>query len=474
MITYGLVKQYGPYAKPYPTSYQSDDTQVIAPRYPYVPALGNTVYNPSKWGKRQVTEMESYANPKLLQLQAGREMRDLELKSALARIFGNNFKADVAKPEKLKHTDDPNKAKADAPALGPTQAMPTARPMPDLMAESPTVAPQPPIQVFNVTNTTQGPSQTIIDRYEQSLAEKDATVASLKETKKALEDEFASNEMRASELESKLKEAQSAIISRDEMMKAFTEEHRKKMEQLYEATSKLSTAEQNLAITEEMIEEFKEKAATMEAAQEQFKRDSEEEKKKLAQEIELIKGEGRKLYVANIDLQTQIEASQRALQIEQDKANNPLRNVPTLISQFEQLSRQQQAQTTAESAVSIFREADAMDVDIPEEEPEPPKPKESPKPKPKPKQKSKPKKTPEQIAKEKERSKKVVEEGNRNQAVRTLSLLPAKLEEVNRKLEEFKKLSPKQRMRSAKYEKLLSQALKLENQIKLAKEKLGR
>jgi hypothetical protein len=62
MITYGLVKNVGPYGKGYLASYHSSNTERIAPSYPYEPSLG--LPTPSKYAKREVMDGEGVANPR--------------------------------------------------------------------------------------------------------------------------------------------------------------------------------------------------------------------------------------------------------------------------------------------------------------------------------------------------------------------------------------------------------------------------
>lgn len=99
MITYGLVKQVGPYSSKNLgiSSYnpRARDTEIISPRYPYTPSMGHAVYNKSRWAKRQVLDREGYANPKLRKVQATNEMKELELKTMLGKVFGATFQARV-------------------------------------------------------------------------------------------------------------------------------------------------------------------------------------------------------------------------------------------------------------------------------------------------------------------------------------------------------------------------------------------
>lgn len=191
MITYGLVKQNSAYAKPYPASYKASNTEVIQPRTQFIHTMGNTVYNPSKWGKRQVMDIEGYANPKLRKLQASNEAKMMNLKTALAKVFGTNFSARTVR---VPHTADPKKYEAGPPTTTATTSaetqtvgMPTAdaqTDLPDLTATTP---------------TDDSMTDQIIERMEEQLREKDAAERSLRETVLQLEQEIAENKKRANE-----------------------------------------------------------------------------------------------------------------------------------------------------------------------------------------------------------------------------------------------------------------------------------
>lgn len=182
MITYGLVKQNSAYAKPYPASYKASNTEVIQPRTQFIHTMGNTVYNPSKWGKRQVMDIEGYANPKLRKLQASNEAKMMNLKTALAKVFGTNFSARTVR---VPHTADPKKYEAGPPTTTATTSAETQTVgMPDLTATTP---------------TDDSMTDQIIERMEEQLREKDAAERSLRETVLQLEQEIAENKKRANE-----------------------------------------------------------------------------------------------------------------------------------------------------------------------------------------------------------------------------------------------------------------------------------
>jgi hypothetical protein len=67
MITYGLVKQVGPYARDYPSRYIPSNKIVMAPRYPYSPMEGFEEKSP--FAARQVPDREQLQKPKKQKLQ---------------------------------------------------------------------------------------------------------------------------------------------------------------------------------------------------------------------------------------------------------------------------------------------------------------------------------------------------------------------------------------------------------------------
>lgn len=67
MITYGLVKQIGPYAVDYPASYKRNNAVDIAPRYPYNSIVGYG--EKSAYAAREVEDKEGVATPKLPQFK---------------------------------------------------------------------------------------------------------------------------------------------------------------------------------------------------------------------------------------------------------------------------------------------------------------------------------------------------------------------------------------------------------------------
>lgn len=106
MITYGLVKQVGPYSRNYPQSYQADNTEVIRPRYPYNPVIG--LGDKSRYAARQVQDKEGIANPKLRKVQAIQKNREMQVRLDLSNLFGKTFmvadEADGTQPTVMPQT----------------------------------------------------------------------------------------------------------------------------------------------------------------------------------------------------------------------------------------------------------------------------------------------------------------------------------------------------------------------------------
>lgn len=94
MLTYGLVKQRGPYSQNYPSSYtsKSNDVTIVAPRYPYDPAGESTsIYNRSYWAARLVPDSTNLQNPKTTLYAAKAEQKQMQLQVHLDALFGNTF-----------------------------------------------------------------------------------------------------------------------------------------------------------------------------------------------------------------------------------------------------------------------------------------------------------------------------------------------------------------------------------------------
>jgi hypothetical protein len=83
MITYGLVKQIGPYAINYPQGFSRNNTTTIAPKYEYKNMLGTVVYDRSEWAGRIVQDKDYFiANEQNL----GKERAIFKKKQALTRL----------------------------------------------------------------------------------------------------------------------------------------------------------------------------------------------------------------------------------------------------------------------------------------------------------------------------------------------------------------------------------------------------
>jgi len=95
MLTYGLVKQRGPYAQNYPSSYtpNSNDVTIVSPRYPYDPTVGDSssVHKRSYWAARVVPDSANLQNPKSNLYAAKSGQKQMQLQVHLNALFGNTF-----------------------------------------------------------------------------------------------------------------------------------------------------------------------------------------------------------------------------------------------------------------------------------------------------------------------------------------------------------------------------------------------
>lgn len=89
MLTYGLVKQVGPYGRNYPQTYQQSNMEVIQPRYPYNPTIG--LGTKSRYARRLVEDREGMANPKLRKVRAEAKNKEMRLQMDLSNLFGRRF-----------------------------------------------------------------------------------------------------------------------------------------------------------------------------------------------------------------------------------------------------------------------------------------------------------------------------------------------------------------------------------------------
>lgn len=103
MITYGLVKQVGPYAQDYPSSYKPSNTETIVPKYPYVSVVGNGTK--SLHAQRLVPDSTKGANPKYSRLKFVPQKKDFQLNVILYQPsvggpteFGNTFGVETPPP----------------------------------------------------------------------------------------------------------------------------------------------------------------------------------------------------------------------------------------------------------------------------------------------------------------------------------------------------------------------------------------
>jgi hypothetical protein len=89
MLTYGLVKQVGPYARNNPQTYQQSNMEIIQPRYPYNPTIG--LGTKSRYAQRVVEDREGVANPKLRKVRAEQKNKEIRLQMDLSNLFGRRF-----------------------------------------------------------------------------------------------------------------------------------------------------------------------------------------------------------------------------------------------------------------------------------------------------------------------------------------------------------------------------------------------
>lgn len=108
MITYGLVKQIGPYAQPYPSTYRKRNKE-ISPGFSGEPKQG--ILEPSSFAKREVEDTAGAKNPRfpnIYEQRAALEKKSF-LKKLTAEIMMNNrFGRTVAQTQTDPPTDNQN------------------------------------------------------------------------------------------------------------------------------------------------------------------------------------------------------------------------------------------------------------------------------------------------------------------------------------------------------------------------------
>jgi hypothetical protein len=101
MLTYGLVKQRGPYARDYPSSYKQSNEEIISPRYPFdaSAASSDAYHNRSLWAARLVPDSANLEAPKFKMDVLKQRQKEMELKVNLSLMFGNSFGVEGAVDE---------------------------------------------------------------------------------------------------------------------------------------------------------------------------------------------------------------------------------------------------------------------------------------------------------------------------------------------------------------------------------------
>jgi hypothetical protein len=93
MITYGLVKQIGPYARDYPSTFSRQNSVSISPKYPYNPEIG--MGRPSNYAARLVEDKDGkdQANPKLRELKYKKEKEQYAAIAIFNQVFSTENSA---------------------------------------------------------------------------------------------------------------------------------------------------------------------------------------------------------------------------------------------------------------------------------------------------------------------------------------------------------------------------------------------
>lgn len=96
MLTYGLVKQVGPYSTNAPSSYSStaNNVTVMSPRYPYnADGESTSIHQQSLWAARLVPDSANLEDPKTSLQYAKAAQKKENITIVLGNLFGNTFQA---------------------------------------------------------------------------------------------------------------------------------------------------------------------------------------------------------------------------------------------------------------------------------------------------------------------------------------------------------------------------------------------
>jgi hypothetical protein len=116
MITYGLVKQIGPYAQPYPSTYRKRNKE-ISPGFSGEPKQG--ILEPSSFAKREVEDTAGAKNPRfpnIYEQRAALEKNSFLKKFAAEIMMNDRFGRSVA-PQTVGLTNEPRTPNLMAPSL---------------------------------------------------------------------------------------------------------------------------------------------------------------------------------------------------------------------------------------------------------------------------------------------------------------------------------------------------------------------
>lgn len=108
MITYGLVKQIGPYAQPYPSTYRKRNKE-ISPGFSGEPKQG--ILEPSSFAKREVEDTAGAKNPRfpnIYEQRAALEKKSFLKKLTVEIMMNNRFGRTVAQTQTDPPTDNQN------------------------------------------------------------------------------------------------------------------------------------------------------------------------------------------------------------------------------------------------------------------------------------------------------------------------------------------------------------------------------
>jgi hypothetical protein len=446
MVKFGLVKNSN--FEKAPQHFQRQNVERIAPRYPYEPALGTSVYNQSAWAKRIVPDGPQIITKQTLEPFKQQIVQNQVLNN-LEELFGGNFGRREAATQtstqtennipELLHESDNEMDTDDVPSIvTPVSTNPTPREPPKSI-ETQTYPTTKENSMQTKLNTKDSTMQTEVDeRYEsmeKQLYSAQTKYAQLEKIKQAFEEQknqVVLLQQEQNQLKAKLAQQENELITLN-----------------FEKQVSFPTQQNQMVGTimtqQTLIDELKAEG-----------RKIVEQLSQTEQELYRSQQLAEQLYIEGSDIKKSLDKAENIL------LTSTLHSKPLLIEQ----SRSQEDPPSPRLALTFPTNLESL-----QEEPIPEptlkqKPKEKPKqtqrPPPEPPQKRKKTQKTETASK---RQKTSAEETKKNHAKRVVDILPQKIAALETKLQKFRNMNYSEKKNNAEYKKLFTQQAKFRQQL---------